>query len=262
MTLNHKLSYLRAKLESDSKDLAKINEPESEDSNFAIVSSILTDIDALKKMQSNALHPALQAVFSKMLMNHVGFKILELPSLLEDEEIDQVSLDEFLKARGSDDFLFDEEETERQKLAYDKYIMLHQLVDQKMEEYLTVFDRISERTTCIRPLIHQEREFRIRALKKPFQHLKRKINYAFVEVPGSYISKRRKRGSLPKNSVRILKKWLFEHFSHPYPSVEEKEALSAQTGLKPSQVNYWFINARVRIWKPMIGKIFQFIMYI
>jgi hypothetical protein len=31
--------------------------------------------------------------------------------------------------------------------------------------------------------------------------------------------------------------------------------LSAQTGLEVKQINYYFINARVRIWKPMLANL-------
>ncbi|KAL0917245.1 hypothetical protein M5K25_012293 [Dendrobium thyrsiflorum] len=57
---------------------------------------------------------------------------------------------------------------------------------------------------------------------------------------------------LPENSVSILRAWLFEHFLHPYPKDSEKLMLARQTGLTRSQVSNWFINARVRLWKPMI----------
>ena len=33
-----------------------------------------------------------------------------------------------------------------------------------------------------------------------------------------------------------------------------QQSLANQTGLQVAQVNYWFINARVRIWRPMMGK--------
>ena len=51
-----------------------------------------------------------------------------------------------------------------------------------------------------------------------------------------------------------MKAWLFEHFSHPYPSEDEKLALASRTGLTPTQIANWFINARVRIWRPMVDK--------
>lgn len=57
---------------------------------------------------------------------------------------------------------------------------------------------------------------------------------------------------LPENSVSILRAWLFEHFLHPYPKDSEKLMLARRTGLTRNQVANWFINARVRLWKPMI----------
>lgn len=57
---------------------------------------------------------------------------------------------------------------------------------------------------------------------------------------------------MPKSAVSYLKVWLFEHFEHPYPSDEEKAGLSKQTNLTLTQVNNWFINARRRIWRPII----------
>jgi len=64
----------------------------------------------------------------------------------------------------------------------------------------------------------------------------------------------RRRGNLPKQAILTLKAWLFEHFAHPYPSEEEKMALASRTGLTPTQIANWFINARVRIWRPMVDK--------
>ncbi|KAG6397069.1 hypothetical protein SASPL_143230 [Salvia splendens] len=45
---------------------------------------------------------------------------------------------------------------------------------------------------------------------------------------------------LPEKSVAVLRAWLFEHFLHPYPS----------------EVSNWFINARVRLWKPMVEEMY------
>ncbi|GAV62647.1 Homeobox_KN domain-containing protein/POX domain-containing protein [Cephalotus follicularis] len=60
---------------------------------------------------------------------------------------------------------------------------------------------------------------------------------------------------LPERSVAILKAWLFEHFLHPYPTDTDKHMLAAQAGLSRNQVSNWFINARVRVWKPMVEEI-------
>ncbi|KAE8713383.1 BEL1-like homeodomain protein 7 [Hibiscus syriacus] len=62
---------------------------------------------------------------------------------------------------------------------------------------------------------------------------------------------------LPESSVSVLRAWLFEHFLHPYPKDSEKIMLAKQTGLSRSQVANWFINARVRLWKPMIEDMYK-----
>ncbi|KAG1339299.1 putative BEL1-like homeodomain protein 9 [Cocos nucifera] len=78
---------------------------------------------------------------------------------------------------------------------------------------------------------------------------------------------------LPECAVAVLHAWLFEHFLHPYPTDTDKQMLAKQTGLTTNQVNKlsfiliasweiiccpvsnWFINARVRLWKPMVEEI-------
>ncbi|CAN6442881.1 unnamed protein product [Victoria cruziana] len=60
---------------------------------------------------------------------------------------------------------------------------------------------------------------------------------------------------LPERAVAVLRAWLFEHFLHPYPTDTDKQTLAKQTGLTRSQVSNWFINARVRLWKPMVEEI-------
>ncbi|KAG8374999.1 hypothetical protein BUALT_Bualt10G0053900 [Buddleja alternifolia] len=83
---------------------------------------------------------------------------------------------------------------------------------------------------------------------------------------------------LPERSVSVLRAWLFEHFLHPYPSDVDKHILARQTGLFYDiiflsctmnipiplisagfliiQVSNWFINARVRLWKPMVEEMY------
>ncbi|XP_073150665.1 BEL1-like homeodomain protein 1 [Henckelia pumila] len=61
---------------------------------------------------------------------------------------------------------------------------------------------------------------------------------------------------LPERSVSVLRSWLFEHFLHPYPKDSDKIMLAKQTGLTRSQVSNWFINARVRLWKPMVEEMY------
>ncbi|XP_042445585.1 homeobox protein BEL1 homolog isoform X1 [Zingiber officinale] len=62
---------------------------------------------------------------------------------------------------------------------------------------------------------------------------------------------------LPDCAVAVLRAWLFEHFLHPYPNDVDKHILARQSGLSKSQVSNWFINARVRLWKPMIEEMYM-----
>ncbi|KAM7271983.1 hypothetical protein ACFE04_031197 [Oxalis oulophora] len=91
---------------------------------------------------------------------------------------------------------------------------------------------------------------RLCSIEQAGPHLKSGQNISFIQHPVW----RSQRG-LPDNAVTQLKKWLFEHFLHPYPSDAEKLMLAQQTGLSRTQVSNWFINARVRVWKPMVEEI-------
>ncbi|XP_058189120.1 homeobox protein ATH1-like isoform X2 [Rhododendron vialii] len=93
----------------------------------------------------------------------------------------------------------------------------------------------------------QERSFEMSFVQKQWalQQLRRKDHPLW----------RPQRG-LPERSVSVLRTWMFQNFLHPYPKDAEKHLLAVKSGLTKSQVSNWFINARVRLWKPMIDEMY------
>ena len=78
-----------------------------------------------------------------------------------------------------------------------------------------------------------------------------------LTIKGTLKGKRNRGMNLPRQSVRRLKEFLYDRFDNPYPSEAQKIKLSQDLGLETAQVNTWFINARMRLWKPVVEQIFS-----
>ncbi|KAA8491939.1 BEL1-like homeodomain protein 5 [Porphyridium purpureum] len=61
------------------------------------------------------------------------------------------------------------------------------------------------------------------------------------------------KSNIDLHSSNKLRLWLFDHILKPYPTKAEKKSLARQTGLSETQVANWFINIRMRFWKPLVA---------
>ncbi|XP_015931396.1 BEL1-like homeodomain protein 9 [Arachis duranensis] len=110
---------------------------------------------------------------------------------------------------------------------------------------------ISKHFGCLKHAIYDQLQFTMKNTTPASNNVVEKGLQSVQRLHSVQPVLRSQRG-LPDHAVALLRRWLFEHFLHPYPTDSEKDTLVQQTGLSRCQVSNWFINARVRIWKPMV----------
>jgi hypothetical protein len=76
--------------------------------------------------------------------------------------------------------------------------------------------------------------------------LKERHGSALTALHSGLGEPKKKRRNLSKGATEVLNRWFFLHLHDPYPTDEEKQILSKQTGLSLSQCNNWFGNKRMR----------------
>ncbi|XP_009104707.1 BEL1-like homeodomain protein 3 isoform X2 [Brassica rapa] len=187
------------------------------------------------------------------------------PTQLLLDEVVSVKKDSNKKIKNNDDKGqdFSENNTYNEELSSSE----RQELQSKKNKLLTVVNQVDQRDALkeqiqvIRGKLGEDKESceehgeRIPRLRYLDQRLRQQR--ALHQQLGMVRPSWRPQRGLPENSVSILCAWLFEHFLHPYPKESEKIMLAKQTGLSKNQVANWFINARVRLWKPMIEEMYK-----
>lgn len=80
----------------------------------------------------------------------------------------------------------------------------------------------------------------------PSSHMSTSLPTSAGNVHVSSVAARKRRGNLPREAVRLFKKWVEENKRYPYPNEAQKQDFERMTGLSMQQINNWFINARRR----------------
>ena len=78
-----------------------------------------------------------------------------------------------------------------------------------------------------------------------------------ITSPGVKSQGRGRTNSLASTVVDYLKAWIMspEHINHPYPTEKEKAEILDDTGIDLKRLNNWFVNNRIRYWKPKMDAI-------
>ncbi len=61
----------------------------------------------------------------------------------------------------------------------------------------------------------------------------------------------RQRENFGPHVKATLMGWAWAHRNYPYPTPEQKAALASKTNITYDQVQHWFVNWRMRVWRKM-----------
>ncbi|KAL6528809.1 alpha,alpha-trehalase ath1 [Orobanche minor] len=120
--------------------------------------------------------------------------------------------------------------------------------------YKNLRERISSHILALGSVNHNEGE---QKEEKSFETCFIQRQWALQQLSKRDHQLWRPQRGLPEKSVSVLRAWMFQNFLHPYPIDAEKHLLALKSGLTRNQVSNWFINARVRLWKPMIEEMYS-----
>lgn len=80
-------------------------------------------------------------------------------------------------------------------------------------------------------------------------HKKQRVRAASSKRSSGVGTGKAPRKNFTKEQTLFLKAWLHANFHMPYPTPDQKTVMIETTGLRLSQINHWFINARQRLVK-------------
>jgi len=219
-------------------------------------------LETLRRCEVAGIAPSASSSTASMGIAELiaGTATLNLPpppspsSVIPPALLDSILGSSFEQPISTDDYLIRYIELQRQQAG--QLERMFDLCDQFSSRYLTLLKEGAQRfTATVNSAAHVDQQQQQMASSEVSAAdgggTKRKAEAAEAEAH------KKRRGNLPKRATNILKKWLFEHLFHPYPSEEQKRQLASQTGLTINQISNWFINARRRIVQPMLETVRQ-----
>lgn len=225
------------------------------DSELITASSRMRLVEMLKQsclfgpMQSilnHALHNgtfenALNCSVSKSALEKIPFGLVPTPEgVYKSRDTDAsiaLDLDEYLLSKLDGDA---GEETISESIAASL-----EVCRRESQELLEKLDDLLIEIESLRPLTPDERYCRAFSLKAPFKVFESEL----YNSSRTALENKKRRKNLPDKALNLMRNWFYKHLEHPYPTSTEKKEFVMQGGVTLQQVEYWFTNARARVFK-------------